>query len=107
VKQGQYVARCLSGRAERVESIPYFFSDVFDLPYEFWGDTSGAERTEYQGDMNSTSFSAWWLKGNQAIAAFVMNRPDAERDAASRLQWVGAGPWEGLAVHSQPAGPVD
>jgi 3-phenylpropionate/trans-cinnamate dioxygenase ferredoxin reductase subunit len=87
VKQGQYVARRLSGRAERFENIPYFFSDVFDLSYEFWGDTSGAERTEYRGDVNSASFSAWWLKGNQAVAAFVMNRPDAERDAASRLEW--------------------
>jgi len=87
VKQGQYVARYLSGHPERFENIPYFFSDIFDLSYEFWGDTSGAERTEYKGDVNSTSFSAWWLKGNRAIAAFVMNRPDAERDAASRLDW--------------------
>lgn len=87
VKQGQYVARHLSGHPERFENIPYFFSDIFDLSYEFWGDTSGAERTEYKGDVNSTSFSAWWLKGNRAIAAFVMNRPDAERDAASRLDW--------------------
>jgi len=87
VKQGQYLARRLSGRPERFENIPYFFSDIFDLSYEFWGDTSGAERTEYRGDVNSTSFSAWWLKGNRAVAAFVMNRPDAERDAASRLEW--------------------
>ena len=87
VKQGQYVARHLSGRPERFENIPYFFSDIFDLSYEFWGDTSGAERTEYKGDVNSTSFSAWWLKGNRAVAAFVINRPDAERDAASRLEW--------------------
>ena len=87
VKQGQYVARHLSGRPERFENIPYFFSDVFDLSYEFWGDTSEADRTEYRGDVNSTSFSAWWLKGDRAIAAFVMNRPEAERDAASRLEW--------------------
>jgi NADPH-dependent 2,4-dienoyl-CoA reductase/sulfur reductase-like enzyme len=87
VKQGQYVARHLSGRPERFENIPYFFSDIFDLSYEFWGDTSGSERIEYRGNVNSTSFSAWWLKGNRAVAAFAMNRPDAERDAASRLEW--------------------
>jgi len=87
VKQGQYVARHLSGHAERFENIPYFFSDVFDLSYEFWGDTSEAERIEYRGDVNSTSFSAWWLKGDRAVAAFAMNRPDAEREAASRLEW--------------------
>jgi 3-phenylpropionate/trans-cinnamate dioxygenase ferredoxin reductase component len=86
VKQGQYVARRLSGGQERFENIPYFFSDVFDLSYEFWGDTTGAERTEYRGDINSSSFSTWWLKGKQVVAAFTMNRPDAEREEASRLQ---------------------
>ena len=23
--------------------VPYFFSDVFDLSYEYWGDASGAD----------------------------------------------------------------
>ncbi|MFZ0592690.1 MAG: FAD-dependent oxidoreductase [Bryobacteraceae bacterium] len=86
VKQGQYLARRLSGRPGPFENIPYFFSDVFDLSYEFWGDTTGAERTEYRGDVTSTSFSAWWLKGNKVLAAFIMNRPDAEREEASQLQ---------------------
>jgi hypothetical protein len=35
--------------------------------------------------VNSSSFSAWWMKGNKVIAAFVMNRPDAEREKASQL----------------------
>jgi 3-phenylpropionate/trans-cinnamate dioxygenase ferredoxin reductase subunit len=87
VKQGQYLARRLSGRPERFENIPYFFSDIFDLSYEFWGDTAASERTEYLGDVHSTSFSAWWLKGNRVVAAFAMNRPDAEREDASKLQW--------------------
>ena len=87
VKQGQYLARRLSGRPEPFHNIPYFFSDIFDLSYEFWGDTADAERTEYRGDVRSTSFSAWWLKGDRVVAAFAMNRPAAEREAASQLQW--------------------
>jgi NADPH-dependent 2,4-dienoyl-CoA reductase/sulfur reductase-like enzyme len=85
VKQGQYLARRLRGETEPFKNIPYFFSDVFDLSYEFWGSTEGAERTDYRGDVNSSSFSAWWFKGDRIVAAFAMNRPDAERDAASRL----------------------
>jgi NADPH-dependent 2,4-dienoyl-CoA reductase/sulfur reductase-like enzyme len=85
VKQGQYLARRLRGETEPFKNIPYFFSDVFDLSYEFWGDTGGAERTEYRGDVNTSSFSAWWFKGSRVVAAFVMNRPDPERDAASQL----------------------
>jgi NADPH-dependent 2,4-dienoyl-CoA reductase/sulfur reductase-like enzyme len=86
VKQGQYLARRLAGETKPFENIPYFFSDIFDLSYEFWGDTDGAERTEYRGDVNSPSFSAWWLKGNKVVAAFVMNRPEGERDQASQLR---------------------
>lgn len=86
VKQGQYLAHRLAGEAKPFENIPYFFSDIFDLSYEFWGDTEGAERTEYRGDVNSPSFSAWWLKGNKVVAAFAMNRADAEREQASQLR---------------------
>lgn len=85
VKQGQYLAKRLRGEKQPFQNIPYFFSDIFDLSYEFWGDTDGAERTEYRGDVNSASFSAWWLKGGKVIAAFTMNRPDAERESASKL----------------------
>lgn len=87
VKQGQYLARRLSGGSEPFKNIPYFFSDVFDLSYEFWGDTAGAERTEYRGDVHSNSFSTWWLKGDKVVAAFAMNRPDPEREAASQLNY--------------------
>lgn len=87
VKQGQYIARRLTGQPEPFKNIPYFFSDVFDLSYEFWGDTAEAERTEYRGDVHSSSFSAWWLKGDKVVAAFSMNRPDTEREAASQLHY--------------------
>jgi NADPH-dependent 2,4-dienoyl-CoA reductase/sulfur reductase-like enzyme len=90
VKQGQYLARHLSGEPEPFENIPYFFSDIFDLSYEFWGDTEGAERTEYRGDVNSSSFSTWWLKGGKVVATFAMNRPDSERESASQLSSVPA-----------------
>jgi 3-phenylpropionate/trans-cinnamate dioxygenase ferredoxin reductase subunit len=89
VKQGQYLAKQLKGQPEPFKNIPYFFSDVFDLSYEFWGDTAGADRTEYRGDVNSSSFSTWWLKGDRLVAAFVMNRPDAEREKASQLSFDG------------------
>ena len=49
VKQGQYLARRLAGETKPFENIPYFFSDIFDLSYEFWGDTDGAEQTENDG----------------------------------------------------------
>lgn len=34
-------------------------TDVFDLSYEFWGDTAGADETVTRGDIAAGSFSTW------------------------------------------------
>ncbi len=87
VSHGQHVMRILLGDRKPFVHVPYFFSDVFDLSYEFWGDTTGASRTIYRGDLNSNSFSAWWLdETNRLVATFAMNRPDEERNSAP--QWI-------------------
>jgi NAD(P)H-nitrite reductase large subunit len=86
VSQGQHCAKTLMGERSVFRHVPYFFSDVFDLSYEFWGDASGAEETITRGEMAEKSFSVWWLRGEELLAAFVMNRPDEERTVAP--QWI-------------------
>ena len=86
VSQGQQCGRLLMGERELFRHVPYFFSDVFDLSYEFWGDTSDADQVVRRGDLTGKSFSVWWLRGEQPVAAFVMNRPDDEREAAPK--WI-------------------
>jgi NADPH-dependent 2,4-dienoyl-CoA reductase/sulfur reductase-like enzyme len=88
VSQGQYCARVLMGERTPFRHVPYFFSDVFDLSYEFWGDPADADEIVHRGDLSSNSFSVWWLKRKTVVAAFVMNRPDEERDAAPK--WIEA-----------------
>jgi NADPH-dependent 2,4-dienoyl-CoA reductase/sulfur reductase-like enzyme len=85
VEQGRHAARVMLGEREPFVHVPYFFSDVFDLSYEFWGDNEGAGEVVYRGDVTSRSFSAWWLKEGRVIAALVMNRPDEERELAPKL----------------------
>jgi NADPH-dependent 2,4-dienoyl-CoA reductase/sulfur reductase-like enzyme len=85
VSQGQYCARALLGERAPFVHVPYFFSDVFDLSYEFWGDPSGAEQVVERGDLSTSSFSVWWLRQGRLAAAFTMNRPEEEREAAPRL----------------------
>ena len=86
VSQGQHCARALLGDRAPFVHVPYFFSDVFDLSYELWGDSSGADKTVERGDITSTSFSVWWLSQERVVAAFTMNRPEEEREAAPR--WI-------------------
>lgn len=90
VQQGRHVARVMMGEYQPYEHVPYFFSDVFDLSYEFWGDTSHAAKTVYRGDIEDGAFSAWWLAEDQRLlAAFIMNRPDEEREIAP--EWIANG----------------
>jgi NADPH-dependent 2,4-dienoyl-CoA reductase/sulfur reductase-like enzyme len=87
VEQGRHAARQLRGERQPFVHVPYFFSDVFDLSYEFWGDHTGADVVVSRGRVESGSFSVWWLRSGRLVAAFVLNRPDEERAAAST--WIG------------------
>lgn len=86
VSQGQHWARVVTGDRQPFVHVPYFFSDVFDLSYELWGDSDGADEVPMRGDAHTSSFSAWWLKDSRVVAAFVMNRPDEERQLAP--EWI-------------------
>jgi NADPH-dependent 2,4-dienoyl-CoA reductase/sulfur reductase-like enzyme len=86
VSQGQYCARALMGERTPFRHVPYFFSDVFDLSYEYWGDSAGAEQVVHRGDFSGKSFSAWWLREKRVVAAFTLNRPDEEREVAPK--WI-------------------
>lgn len=86
VSQGQYCARALTGEHTPFRHVPYFFSDVFDLSYEFWGDPSVSDRVIHRGDLSTSSFSVWWLRQSAVVAAFVMNCPNQEREVAPK--WI-------------------
>jgi NADPH-dependent 2,4-dienoyl-CoA reductase/sulfur reductase-like enzyme len=88
VSQGQHWASLVRGDRKPFLHVPYFFSDVFDLSYELWGDSEGSTQTVARGDLNSSSFSVWWLKQGRLVSAFAMNRPDEERQVAA--EWVKA-----------------
>jgi NADPH-dependent 2,4-dienoyl-CoA reductase/sulfur reductase-like enzyme len=86
VSQGKHAARNMTGAREPFVYVPYFFSDVFDLSYEFWGDTTEQDEVINRGDMEKGSFSTWWLKDGRLMAAFVLNRPEEERELAPK--WI-------------------
>lgn len=87
--QGQCAAQAMMGKHEEFFHAPYFFSDIFDLSYEFWGDTTGANDIIYRGEVAEGKFSTWWLQDGRLRAVFVMNRPAEERDLAA--QWIETG----------------
>lgn len=89
VEQGKHAAQVMAGKREPFIHVPYFFSDEFDLSWEFWGDDAEADQIVTRGKVEEGSFSVWWLADERLVAAFVMDRPDAEREAAQ--QWIRSG----------------
>jgi NADPH-dependent 2,4-dienoyl-CoA reductase/sulfur reductase-like enzyme len=90
VAQGKHAACVMLGELQPFEHVPYFFSDVFDLSYEFWGDIQDAAEAVHRGSVEDGEFSTWWLDGDgRLVAAFVMNRPDEERELAPK--WIKSG----------------
>jgi hypothetical protein len=87
--QGQCAAQAMMGKHEEFFHAPYFFSDVFDLSYEFWGDSSNATDIIHRGNVEEGRFSTWWIQDGRIRAAFVMNRPKEERELAAL--WVETG----------------
>ena len=86
VEQGRVAMRNVLGKLQPFIHVPYFFSDVFDLSYEFWGDADGHDQVVYRGDMEGKQLSVWWLKNQKLCAALIMNRPEEEREFAAR--WI-------------------
>lgn len=82
VAQGKHAAQVMTGQRDPFVHVPYFFSDEFDLSWEFWGDASDADQIVHRGHVEDGSFSVWWLKDDRLMAAFVMDRPDEEREVA-------------------------
>ena len=85
VEQGRVAMRNLMGRLQPFIHVPYFFSDAFDLSYEFWGDATGSDQVVYRGNMFEKQFSVWWLRKRILCAALIMNRGEEERSVAPRL----------------------
>lgn len=104
VSQGQYCARSIMGDKTPFKHVPYFFSDVFELSYEYWGDSSDAEQIIHRGDVTSNSFSVWWLRHERVVAAFTMNRPDEERNVAP--QWIESGKRVSPSKLADPSHPI-
>jgi len=86
VEQGRAAMRNMTGKLQPFVHVPYFFSDVFDLSYEFWGDATGYDQVISRGNMNEKRFSVWWLKKQTLCAAFIINRSEEERAVAPR--WI-------------------
>ncbi len=84
--QGLRAGRNMAGEEEPYTTLPYFFSDLFDLSFEVWGDLSDWERSVLRGDLEARIFTFFYFAGDGKLSGvFTMGRPEEEREPMKQL----------------------
>ena len=78
-RQGLRAGRAMAGDEKPYTALPYFFSDLFDLSFEVWGDLSKWERTVLRGSLEEGSFAYYYFEQDRLTGVLASGRPDAER----------------------------
>lgn len=74
--QAKTAAASICGQQKAYASLPWFWSDQYDLKLQIAGLNQGYDSVAIRGDIEgSRSFVAWYLKGGKVIAADCVNRP--------------------------------
>jgi NADPH-dependent 2,4-dienoyl-CoA reductase/sulfur reductase-like enzyme len=82
--QGMRAGRNMAGEAKRYTALPYFFSDLFDLSFEAWGDLTAWDQTVLRGKLEE-SFSFFYFYRGQMVGVLAVDRPDEERKPMQHL----------------------
>ena len=94
-EQARAAAATLCGQHQPCNTVPWFWSDQYNLKLQMVGLSRGHDAVAIRGDMAARAFTAFYLKAGAIIAADAVNRP-AEFMMARKL--VAAGAKAGVAV---------
>jgi NADPH-dependent 2,4-dienoyl-CoA reductase/sulfur reductase-like enzyme len=83
--QGMRAGRNMAGEHKPYQILPYFFSDLFDLSFEVWGDLAAWDQTVLRGSLEEGSYAFYYFDHGQVVGVLAVNRPDAERAPMTEL----------------------
>ncbi|WP_024538788.1 NAD(P)/FAD-dependent oxidoreductase [Comamonas badia] len=75
LEQARAAASWLCGKPKPNRSVPWFWSDQYDLKLQTAGLSQGHDRCLLRGDPGARSFCAFYLRGGQLLAIDAVNRP--------------------------------
>lgn len=75
VEQARTAAATLCGLEQPCTSVPWFWSDQYDLKLQMVGLSQGHDEVVIRGDIAARAFSTFYLKDGAVIAADSVNRP--------------------------------
>jgi NADPH-dependent 2,4-dienoyl-CoA reductase/sulfur reductase-like enzyme len=86
-RQGMRVGRNMAGEEKPYRTLPYFFSDMFDLSLEVWGHLAAWDRTVLRGTIESGSYAFYYFEPDASsgpgqgklTGVLAVGRPEEER----------------------------
>jgi len=75
LEQARAAASWLCGKPKPNHSVPWFWSDQYDLKLQMAGLSQGHDRCVLRGDPATRSFCAFYLQGERLLAIDAVNRP--------------------------------
>lgn len=84
MEQARAAAATLAGKPRAYHSVPWFWSDQYDLKLQMTGLSHGYDQWVVRGSMQNRSFTAFYLRDGKLIACDAVNRPQ-EFFVAKRL----------------------
>jgi NADPH-dependent 2,4-dienoyl-CoA reductase/sulfur reductase-like enzyme len=83
--QGLRAGRNMAGEGKAYRTLPNFFSDLFDLSFDAWGDLSSWEMTVLRGSLAKGSFAFYYFRQNMLVGVLAVGRPKEEQKAMPAL----------------------
>jgi 3-phenylpropionate/trans-cinnamate dioxygenase ferredoxin reductase subunit len=77
-QQGLRAGRNMAGDEEAYTALPYFFSDLFDLSFQVWGDLASWDRAVLRGSVQEGSFTFFYFDRGGMVGALSSGRPAPE-----------------------------
>jgi NADPH-dependent 2,4-dienoyl-CoA reductase/sulfur reductase-like enzyme len=83
--QGLRAGRNMAGEEKPYTTLPYFFSDLFDLSFEVWGNLTAWDQTVLRGTLKGGSFALYYFDQGKMVGVLAAGRPDEERKPMQAL----------------------
>ena len=84
-QQGRRAGENMAGAQKPYTALPYFYSDLFDLSFEVWGDLSAWDQTVLRGSLDSNRFVLHYFHQGRMVGVLMAGRPAEERKPLQAL----------------------
>jgi NADPH-dependent 2,4-dienoyl-CoA reductase/sulfur reductase-like enzyme len=90
-RQGLRAGRNMAGEEKPYTALPYFFSDMFDMSFEVWGNLMSWDKTVLRGDLGSSSYQLFYFdqdeddRDRRLVGVLTVGRLGDARKAIPKL----------------------